>query len=141
MEDVSKRPLVVILQEVTKKEIAVSNGKYVYLDDKREVEAEFIETATTKQNEYYVDDYRVLMNKAIQNHLDTKAQELRYDNMMSARSYAGYENPYQAEAQKLALWCSDCWTKAGEIEADVLDGNREMPTSDELLAELPAYGE
>jgi len=78
-------------------------------------------------------------NDAIQTHLDSKAKEFRYDNMMSARSYAGYENPFQAEAQKLAVWASNCWVKAGEIEAEVQAGNRDMPTIDEVLAELPVY--
>ena len=78
-------------------------------------------------------------NNAIQTHLDKKAQEFRYDNIMSARSYAGYENPFQAEAQKLAVWASNCWVKAGEIEADVESGKRDMPTIDEVLSELPVY--
>jgi len=80
------------------------------------------------------------INNAIQNHLDTKAQEFRYDNMMSARSYAGYTNPYQEEAQALATWCADCWATAGTIQADIEAGNRTMPTTDEVLAELPVYG-
>ena len=80
------------------------------------------------------------INNAIQNHLDKKAQEFRYDNMVSARSYAGYINPFQTEAQALATWCADCWEKAGQIEADVEAGNRPMPTVDEVLAELPVYG-
>ncbi len=80
------------------------------------------------------------INNAIQNHLDTKAKEFRYDNMMSARSYAGYTNPFQAEAQALATWCADCWTAAATIQADAEAGNRIMPTSDEVLAELPVYG-
>jgi len=80
------------------------------------------------------------INNAIQNHLDTKAQEFRYDNMMSARSYTGYTNPFQAEAQALATWCADCWTTAGAIQADVEAGNRAMPTVEEVLAELPVYG-
>jgi len=80
------------------------------------------------------------INNAIQNHLDTKAQEFRYDNMMSARSYTGYTNAFQAEAQALATWASECWVVAGEIEADVEAGTREMPTVDEVLAELPVYG-
>ena len=81
-----------------------------------------------------------VINNAIQNHLDTKAQEFRYDNMMSARSYAGYANPFQTEAQALATWCADCWAKAGQIENDVEAGNRPMPTVDEVLSELPVYG-
>ena len=80
------------------------------------------------------------INKSIQNHLDTKAQEFRYDNMMSARSYTGYTNAFQAEAQALATWASECWVVAGEIEADVQAGVRDMPTVDEVLAELPVYG-
>ena len=80
------------------------------------------------------------INNAIQNHLDTKAQEFRYDNMMSARSYAGCTNPYQEEAQALATWCADCWATAGTIQADIEAGNRTMPTTDEALAELPVYG-
>jgi len=79
------------------------------------------------------------INNAIQNHLDTKAQEFRYDNMMSARSYAGYTNPFQTEAQALATWCADCWATAGTIQADVEAGTRPMPTVDEVLAELPVY--
>ena len=79
------------------------------------------------------------INNAIQNHLDTKAQEFRYDNMMSARSYTGYTNAFQAEAQALATWASECWVVAGQIEADVKAGNRDMPTVDEVLTELLTY--
>lgn len=78
-----------------------------------------------------------VMNSAVQSMLDAKAQEYRYDNMMSVRSYAGYENPFQAEAQMMAVWASNCWVKAGEIEAEVLAGTRPMPTVEEVLAEMP----
>jgi len=80
------------------------------------------------------------INNAIQQHLDSQAQALRYDNMMSARSYAGYANPFQAEATALATWASDCWVKAGQIEADVKAGTIAMPTVDEAIAMLPVYG-
>ena len=106
----------------TKKENEIINQKI------RELEAI---DRTVKQQQTF--------NNAIQTHLDNKAKEFRYDNMMSARSYAGYTNPFQDEAQKLAIWASNCWVKAGEIEADVKAGNRAMPTIDEVLAELPAY--
>ena len=79
------------------------------------------------------------ISNSIQNHLDTKAQEFRYNNMMSARSYTGYTNAFQTEAQSLATWASKCWVVAGQIEADVQSGVRVMPTVDEVLAELPVY--
>lgn len=94
-----------------------------------------IETATL----LLIKDTKKEFNNAIQKHLDTKAQELRYDNIMSARSYAGYDNPFQAEALKLSQWASRCWVVAGQIETDVSNGTRTMPTVDEVLSELPKY--
>ena len=75
------------------------------------------------------------IEQAIQNMLDAKARELRYDNMMSARSYAGFENPFQSEAQALAAWCANCWLKAGELEA-----LGTVMTAEEVLAQMPVYG-
>lgn len=75
----------------------------------------------------------------IQQHLDSKAKEFRYDSMNSARSYAGYANAFQAEAIALGTWASNCWVYAGQVEADVLAGTRTMPTKEELLLELPSY--
>jgi len=79
------------------------------------------------------------INNAIQNHLDTKAQSLRYDNINAIGKYVGYENDFRAEAEKLGAWASSCWKVAGVIEADVSAGNRVMPTVDEVLAELPVF--
>jgi hypothetical protein len=77
------------------------------------------------------------LSDSIQRLLDTTAQDLRYDNMMSVRSYAGYPNAFQEEAIKLAVWSADCWVKAGEIENNVLLGLRPIPTSQEVISEMP----
>jgi len=79
------------------------------------------------------------ISAAIQDHLDKKAQEYRYDNMVSARSYTGYTNPFQTEAQKLAIWASNCWVIAGQIETDVQNGTIPMPTVADVLAKMPVY--
>jgi len=78
-------------------------------------------------------------NDFIQKHLDTKAQSLRYDNINSIGKYVGYENDFRTEAEKLGTWASSCWKVAGEIEIDVKDGKRELPTSNEVINELPIY--
>ena len=112
-----------------------------------EINANFIDvvTKTLSIKDFRTNDEILVqqakdINNAIQKHLDTKAQEFRYDNMMSARSYTGYTNAFQTEAQALATWASECWVVAGQIEADVQSGARAMPTVDEVLAELPVYG-
>ena len=79
------------------------------------------------------------LSDAIQLLLDTTAQSFRYDNIMSARSYTGYTNPFQTEALKLADWSAACWNTAGEIEIAVLNGTRSIPTIEEVLAELPVF--
>ena len=78
------------------------------------------------------------ITQAIQNMLDSKAKELRYDNIMSARSYAGFENPFQAEAQSLAVWCANVWAYMGDLESDVLNG-AEMPTIEQILENAPKF--
>lgn len=133
-------PLVDILSDDLGEQIVMSGDSYVYLSTKKVVENVYIDAALQKQSELYKKATQDAISKAIQQHLDAKAQELRYDNMMSARSYAGYTNPFQTEAQALATWCADCWAKAGQIEADVEAGNRPMPTAEEVISELPTYG-
>lgn len=76
---------------------------------------------------------------AIQKLLDDKAKSLRYDSILSARSYAGYINPFQAESLKLADWAANCWATAGSIEAQVMAGTITMPTVEQALAMMPAY--
>lgn len=79
------------------------------------------------------------ISNAIQKLLDDKAKSLRYDSILSARSYAGYINPFQAEAIKLADWSANCWSTAGSIEAQVNAGTMAMPTVDQALAMMPIY--
>lgn len=75
--------------------------------------------------------------RAVQKLLDDTAKEKGYDSMLSAASYAGYTNPFQAEALALAEWRSAVWTKCYEILADVKVGTLTAPSIEELLADLP----
>lgn len=81
----------------------------------------------------------LLTNNAIQSYLDTKAKSFRYDNINAIGKYVGYENDFRTEAEKLGAWASSCWKVAGVIEAAVKAGDRDMPTIDEVIAELPVY--
>lgn len=76
---------------------------------------------------------------AIQKYIDDKAKEYRYDNMASVRSYTGFDNIFKEECLKLAAWGTSCWAVAGQIEYDVINGVRPMPTLEEVMAELPVY--
>jgi hypothetical protein len=61
-----------------------------------------------------------------------------FRDIFSARGYVGDPNPaYHARAVALRDWSSSVWTTLDEIQADVMAGNRSLPTLPELLAELP----
>ena len=74
---------------------------------------------------------------AVQAHLDNAAAALGYDNIVSACSYAGAANPYQAEGQSFIVWRGNVWTYCyGEL-AKVQAQTRSVPTVAALIAELP----
>ena len=75
---------------------------------------------------------------AIQNTLDEAARANGYDDIVSACSYAGYPNVFQAEAITFGQWRANVWSY-GYAELDkVMAGTRPVPTVAEILAELPA---
>ena len=74
----------------------------------------------------------------IQNFLDSKAQELNYDSCLSVCSYVDTGvAKFDAEGKAFRSWRSAVWAKGYEILARVQSGQREIPTEEELFAELP----
>lgn len=74
---------------------------------------------------------------AVQVHLDAAAKAAGYDSILSACSYAGYANPFQAEGQSFVVWRGSVWEYCYAQLALVQAGTRTAPTIDELIAELP----
>ncbi len=77
---------------------------------------------------------------AVQAFMDAKAQERGYDSIASATSYRGDANPrYDSEAQALFTWRSNVWTYANEELRKVIAQQREQPTVQDFLNELPQF--
>ena len=78
------------------------------------------------------------LTAAVQRVLDKKAQELLYDNCLSVCSYIDTGvSKFDAEGKAFRAWRSQVWAKGYEILAEVQEGKREIPSQEELLAELP----
>ncbi len=73
---------------------------------------------------------------AVQRHLDAGARAARYDNILSARSYAGYPNKYQAESITFIVWSAAVWDAATTTLNAVVAG-APIPPLNEFLASLP----
>ena len=78
------------------------------------------------------------LTDAVQFVLDSRAQELNYDNCLSVCSYidSGVAK-FDAEGRAFRAWRSAVWAKGYEILAQVQAGQRGIPTEAELIDELP----
>lgn len=84
----------------------------------------------------------LLVKKRIQDLLDEKAIAKGYDNILSACSYAGFDNPFRKEGEKFGQWRSEVWSKGYAILKDITEGHRKLPKSfKEILDELPTLEE
>lgn len=77
---------------------------------------------------------------AVQSHMDAQAKALGYDHIASAVTYAEEMAvpKFRKEGRAFRAWRSQVWAYAYEQLDAVLAGEREQPTIDEFIAELPA---
>lgn len=74
----------------------------------------------------------------LEQHYDAVARQRRYDNRITCALRAGYAGPFQSEGQAFAQWMDACNAQGYEIMAEVAAGERELPTFEDVMAELPA---
>ena len=77
------------------------------------------------------------LTAALEAHYDTKARERRYDNRLTCALRAGYAGPFQPDGIAFAIWMDTCNEYGYSVMHDCMAGNRQIPTAEELLAELP----
>ena len=81
-----------------------------------------------------LDDYK----RAIQAHIDATAQQRDYDSGISCATYVNAPTPkYSAEAQAFIAWRDSVWVYAYTELDKVLNGQRQQPSVEAFLAELP----
>jgi hypothetical protein len=75
---------------------------------------------------------------AIQDFLDNKAREKRYDNIKSAALRAALpDSPFHSEGVAAGTWMDNCWALSYQIRQEVESGTRPLPTIEELLNLMP----
>lgn len=78
------------------------------------------------------------LTDAVQHVLDSKAQELLYDNCLSVCSYidTGVQK-FDDESRAFRKWRSAVWSKGYEILDLVKSGEMAIPSEEELISMLP----
>lgn len=85
------------------------------------------------------EEVQAMLTAKVQKYLDTTAQKLGYDSCLSVCSYVNTGvAKFDEEGEAFRKWRSAVWAKGYEIVAEVQAGTREIPTEEELFAELPA---
>lgn len=80
------------------------------------------------------------LTNVVQGHLDSEAQHYGYDDCKAACTYidTGVAK-FDSEGKAFRQWRSAVWDTCYEILAEVLAGERPIPTQEELIAELPTF--
>jgi len=79
-----------------------------------------------------------MLQSAVQNHLDDGARLRMYDGILSACSYVNSTDPvFSAEGLAYCEWRDGCWRKCYEVLNACQNALRVIPTSEELINELP----
>ncbi len=77
---------------------------------------------------------------AIQNFIDDAARRQHYDSGATLATYVNSTVPKWAEeAKSFVLWRDSVWTYSLQELDRVREGERQQPSIDEFLAELPAF--
>ena len=80
------------------------------------------------------------MSDGLQAWMDAKAKDYGYEDIARCCTYiTSNVPPFKREATAAVAWRDAVWVKAGEIQYMVMNGLRELPTPEQLLAEMPNY--
>lgn len=84
------------------------------------------------------DEIKQMLIDGVQNYMDEVAMTRGYDGILSACSYidTGVER-FDIEGEQARKWRSQVWAYCYAYLDEVLAGNREIPTLDALIQELP----
>lgn len=107
----------------------------VITDKGKYYEVEAIQEPTEEEKQEQIKNY---LKAVVQNWMDKTVQEREYDGVHTACLYVNSPiEKFQKEGQACLEWMSAVWVKCYEIQDEVLAGTREIPTEEELIAELP----
>ncbi len=96
-----------------------------------------IEIITNKEQEIFKQKINEII-QVVDNLINKTAIDLQYDSKESLCTYVNSTIPkFNHEANIFIVWRDNVWAKCLEIQNDVMNGIRVLPTIEELLLELP----
>jgi len=85
-----------------------------------------------------LEDYMNFFDKSIEEHTQTIIKSKGYTDITRVNLWASIPNSFcKDEAEKIQAWYNDIWKKCLEIQTEVVNGKREIPSLEILIKELP----
>ena len=86
------------------------------------------------------DEIKAQISAAIESMLNKKANDYRYKDYHAAMTYVGSPvAKFNTEGVAFRNWVSLVWAHVDQVEQDVTNQLRPIPTAEELIAELPQF--
>ena len=83
-------------------------------------------------------DLQAQYTELVQKLMDDTVKTRGYDDVFTCISYVNStDETFRAEANSVLAWRDRVWRKCYTMLAEIEAGQREIPTQEELLAELP----
>lgn len=139
----SQRAIDLGFNELTEEEITAAGmtGHEIFVspENTRIEDGEIIFTPPQPPSQEEIVKSRITeIQSAVQNLLDSKAQEKNYDNGFAIASYANSTDTiFHEEANRFIAWRDTCWRECYNILAQFQNGEIEMPTVEYVLERLP----
>ena len=112
-----------------------NNAIIAEYDDRYEVIVVKEEVLTDEEQRALI---KARLTAVVQSWMDKTVQTRNYDNIHTACTYAySTDEIFKKEGTACLAWRDNVWRTRYNILNEVLAGNREIPTEEELIAELP----
>jgi len=114
---------------------ALETQSSTYTIDEPNKQVNRVYTNTAIPQEVLINKLSADIERGVQNHIDTQAQTLGFDDINSISKFMGYENTYRTSAESLGAWCALC-----SDQVEVIKQRQDPDTTvDSVVAELPDY--
>lgn len=80
------------------------------------------------------------LERAVEAYINSTIVAIGYNSQDSIAKYLVEGNPFEPECKKISLWIGSVWKYTHTVQADVKAKTRVMPTTEEIIEELPEYG-
>lgn len=117
---------------------SIKNAEFQRSKNIEVLKNEYEHALASGDKEYIFATAKEYFENVVQNYMDEAARERGYDDIKSAASYVDDDDAiFAKEGLAYKKWRSAVWRKCYSIEYEVFAGQRNIPSVEDLLEELP----